>query len=369
MKIRFGSWEGTTLLINLITFKLLMSAIRVFTETAGTAGWIMAVYVCVIGLAVVNLMLLLLRRFVGCDILDITQMAFGETVKKIVGVLIAIMLSFNVLAVVKLAAESNKVVAFPQTPVELIQLFYILAAVLAAYAGFEAIVRVHGFAMPLVIAAYVLIFVFGVSQCEAENFLPILGNGADAIFLDGLFAISVFNEFIVFLLIIPFLGEYKIARRTALWSTGISTVLIVGAVAYYTSFVEFPVMNDILIPIYQITRLSGVSRFFQRFEAVFLITWVFTTILYASANLYLICHVLAKSFRLKNMKALILPVAAALFLAMETNRYHVGDTSGNMVYYKYVWIVALLIPLVSIVVATLRRRGKADEEVQDGQIE
>ena len=363
--IRFGSWEGATLIINLLTFKLLMSAIRVFTETAGTAGWLMAVYVCVIVLLAVNLMLVMIKRFPGKDILDITSEALGKTMEKIIGVMIVVLLSFNVIAMLKVVSESNKIVAFPQTPVDLIEFFYIAVAIQAAYAGFEAIVRNHGFAIPIVLLAYLLIFAFGASLSEADNFLPILGTGTDKIFLEGFFGISVFNELIVFLLIVPFLGDNKVARKTVHWGSGISCLLLIGSVAYYTSVVEYPVLNEILIPIYQITRLSGLNRFFQRFEAVFLITWVFTMLLYVSAHLYLICHTLAKAFRLTNQKMLILPVAATLYFATETNQYHVGDTSVNVIYYRYVWIAALAVPLVIMAVALLKRKWKGREKKRE----
>ncbi len=354
-KIRFGSWEGIMLLVGLMTFKLTVAAVNVFTITAGTAAWIMALYAGITAVFLVSLMLFFLKSFPSQDILDITENTFGQAAKKAAASVAATILFANTATLLHTVAQANHMTSFTQTPIGLILFFYIAITVLAAYAGFEAIVRIHSFWLPAAALICTLVLATGLPLLKADNLMPILGNGAVHVFADGLSGISAFNEFMVFLLMIPFLGDIKIARKTAIWGIGISCFFTAACVTYYTMLVPYPLAGKLTLPFYEIVRILSTSRTSQWFESVFFILWVFGMLLYAAANLYLICHVISKAFDLKSTKALILPIAATLlFAAGAAGKAFSADQT--LLYNKYIGIFSFLLPLALLAAARLKHK-------------
>ena len=81
----FGHWEGTFILVNSILLKYAFFFLNTFPGIAGSAGWMAAIYICIIFLAAA-LILQKLYQYAGqADLMDIAQATFGNAGKYILG--------------------------------------------------------------------------------------------------------------------------------------------------------------------------------------------------------------------------------------------------------------------------------------------
>ena len=103
----------------------------------------------------------------------------------------------------------------------------------------------------------------------------------------------------------------KRSGRLAIISAGAAAV--VTTAAYCLSF-SYPVSENFIMPVYQMSRLVNISNFFSRFEALFEFVWSILTLLYTSTYLYMISYVLQITLSLKFLKPLIFPVTVVVFM-------------------------------------------------------
>ena len=87
-KVSFGRWEAVTLLINLISTKLFLYYARMTVEDAGTAGWLMTIYICLVTAIAYMVLVSFLKKFDGKDILDIAEYTGGKPLRIFTGLFI-----------------------------------------------------------------------------------------------------------------------------------------------------------------------------------------------------------------------------------------------------------------------------------------
>ncbi|NJD02017.1 MAG: spore gernimation protein, partial [Ruminiclostridium sp.] len=84
-KINIGKWEAVTILINMINTKILLNFPRKMAEEAGNAGWLLAIYICILAFAGIYIVAKLYRNFEGKDLLDIGEHIGGSIGRIAVG--------------------------------------------------------------------------------------------------------------------------------------------------------------------------------------------------------------------------------------------------------------------------------------------
>ena len=221
-KISFGRWEAATLLINLICTKIFLFFNRMTVEDAGNAGWIMTIYICLLALIMLVFLTKLLKRFEGRDILDIAEIAGGRPLKILSGLIITGVLLFLTVNVLREFSEEMKVVSLPSSPLSYIMLFFICGIIAGSFLGIESIVRYNAIIVPIIAFGYILILLGVTPKIDISNIYPILGYGADDIFLKGFLRVSVFGELLILFLLPPFLGNRKNLKEAGYSAIGIS---------------------------------------------------------------------------------------------------------------------------------------------------
>lgn len=312
-KVRFGKWEAITVLINLISTKVFLNVSRVTAETAGTASWILAIYVSFLSLILFYIISKLYSKFEGKDLLDISEYVGGKIGKIICGTIIIFLLLYIVPVVLREFAEDMKVISFITTPISIVTMFFLICMMISAYFGLETIVRVHAAVVPIIIIGFLLIICGALPYANIKYALPILGQGVYNIFGEGFFSISIFGELLILFLIAPYIGNNKTLKKVGYTAIGFSTFFLTISSLVVILVTPYPSVIESFLPIYQISRLISYSRFFQRIESIFIIIWVFAALLYLSVLFYYILFTFKKMFGLKYYKPLILPFAVLIF--------------------------------------------------------
>jgi len=89
-KIIFGKREAISLLIILICNQLILGFPSIMSNSVGSAGWILSIYVSILALCLFLIISKLYSAFEGKDLLDISEFAGGNIARIIVGLIVVI---------------------------------------------------------------------------------------------------------------------------------------------------------------------------------------------------------------------------------------------------------------------------------------
>jgi len=362
-RIKFGKWEAVALLINAISTKLYLYYPRMTVEDAGTAGWILSIYVSLVTLMIFTVLIRLYKRFEGMDILEVSEICGGKVLKTLTGLITVGVLFYLTVITIREFSEDMKVISLPTSPLSFVMLFFIAGMIIGGFLGLEAIVRYHAILVPIISIAYILILIGAVKLMDISNIYPILGTGAYDIFGKGFFRISVFGDILMLFLIVPSIGSYKNVKRIGYTAIGFSSVfLTMGSLAYILSF-PYPSNLEPFLPMYQMTRLITYGRFFQRIESVFVFIWATAALMYLTANFYFMVYVLSRIFDMKYIRPLIMPCAIIVFSTafVPQNLVSVLNIETN-IFNKLIWVITFGYVGLILIFANLRERAKRRSE-------
>lgn len=302
--------EITMIIINALSVKLFFTFPGILISTSGNAAWIQIIFVSLISFIMFFLSVFSYKKCDKINILDISEKIGGKYLKYAMGLLVSVVLFFNIANIMRSFPEMTKMVLLPNTPVELIVLILALVIGIAAYAGLESIARIHSIFIPAILIIIILFFILTIPNIKFYNIFPILGKGTYNIFIKGLDGITLFEDILLLNILLPYIENFSIAKKSGYISILISSSVAFLEILLYCLVYPYPASEKFLVPIYQLTRLVGIGDFFQRFEAFFEFIWSFSVFLYLSLYILTICLVLTKSFDLKYEKPIIFPVLA-----------------------------------------------------------
>lgn len=362
-KIIFGKREAISLLIILICNQLILGFPSIMSNSVGSAGWILSIYVSILALCLFLIISKLYSAFEGKDLLDISEFAGGNIARIIVGLIVVIDSVLIISVKLREYTEHIKIISFTQSPVSFIMLFFALGMIISVHFGIEPLVRSTTIVLPIVAIGVVIVVADSVKNFELSNIMPILGTGPYDIFVGGLPRLSIFSEIISLFFIPPFMGGYKNIKKIGVLVITISgIVLTVGVLAYLLVF-PYPVSSNNVLAFFELSRVLEYGRFFQRIESVFLLTWSLAGLLYLSSGLYFVIYVFSKTFKLKYYRPLIIPFTLIIFsLSLIPESLMEIMYLDNKVIRYYAWIVAFGLPFVLLSIARLvkrKRRGMA----------
>ena len=361
-RIVFGRWEAVTLLINMICTKVFLNFPRSVAEVAGTASWILVIYVSILVFCLFFVISRLYKRFEGKDLLDIGEHVGGSFGRIVTGtVVLAFLMSFTSI-ILREFAEDMKIIAFTLSPVSFVTMFFLICMAVGAYFGIEAIVRFHAIAVPVIAAGYLIIVIAVLPFTNFTNLLPILGTGPVDIFGKGIVRISVFSEFLVLFLIVPFIRTDKNFKKIGFASLGFSTFFLLTSASVYIAAIPYPTALESFLPIYQMARLINYGRFFQRVESLFMVVWATAALLYLTASFYFVVYIFRKTFKLQYHRPLILPFAVIIFTLSLLPPNLVSAVELETTFLRRLsWIVTFAATILLLLIArAVKRKSKKE---------
>lgn len=353
-----GKKEFSSMLITLMSVKLLLSYPLNFIKNSGNAAWIQMIFVTLLCLLLFKITTMIYEKKI--NIIDLAEMSGNKAVRIIVGLLIFIALFLNMVSVMRIFPESVKIVLLPDVETDVIIGICTLTVYIGAILGIESAVRINYMFLPicgiLLIAFLLLLLPF----YKIENIMPILGNGGTNIFIKGINGLSVFSDIIVLNILLAYSKNIKEAR-----DSGYRAIIISGAVGVLTTLVygliyPYPVSENFILPVYQITRMINLSSFFNRFEALFQFIWSILVFLYGTIYIYMMSFVWQVTFRLKYIKPLFLPVVLIVSAVALIPQSIMDANNMEKIFENISYPIAFLLPI--IIGAINKRKGIKEHE-------
>ncbi len=303
--------EITSLIINSIFVKMLLTFPRIVITNSGNAAWLQII---------LNVLAVLLIYFITIlvykekkNVIELADEKCGKWLKIPTGIIITLILFTNFLAVIKIFPETIRIVLLKKTPANLIVLLLAAAVFIGAYMGIESIARIHYIFLPIAGGVLVLFLFLLIPYYSTDNIFPIFGSGTVNVFLKGFRSLSLFSDIILLNILLPFAKTLEEVKKSGFKSIVISGIIAIMIVLAYCLVYPYPVSENFVFPVYQLARMVHLSSFLSRFEAFFQFLWSILTMLYASFYVYAICFVWQQTFSLKFYKPIIFPIIILSF--------------------------------------------------------
>ncbi len=359
-KIRFGSWEAITLLVNLIFVQVLLSFPRDVAQYGGSAGWMIPVISTLIIVIYFAIAVALYKNIGSLDLLDISEKAGGRVLKVIMGMLIVVFLFYELAINLGGFAQELKMISLDKSPLGFVEFLFLFGIIIAAFYGIEAVARISAFLLPVIIIGFLFITLGVIPKYQIDNLFPILGQGYWSIAKGSLYKLSAYSPFIVLFLMVPFFRKQHL-KKVGYMSILISGLLLIWSTLSFLLIYPYQVAVDNKIPVFLMAKHIEFGNVQQRVESVFVLVCSISSLLYLGVIFAFIIYVLKKTLSLKKSKPLVLPMAILAFTSADAMKILNIDIANSYVG-KFIWLVGLVLPLVIAILGVAKKVGRKQAE-------
>ena len=312
--INIGIFENICMLVALTSTQTYLGMPRMITEAAGSAGWMLILYLLAISLLLFFIIQWLYKGNEGLDIVDISEKLGGMPVKLITLILFEAVVFMGSSLTLRQFAEDMKIISLNISPISYVTLFFVAGALVACLLGIEAISRASALIVPVIFTGFIILIISVIGRGNILNLAPIFGIGPKKLFLESLPRISIFSGYIIILITAPYVRTHENFRKIGLYGLAASGFIMFVSVVTYTLVIPYPVSTQYFLPSFQLARMINYGRFFQRLESVFVFTWASSAILYLSILIYIGLQIFVKTFGLKYYKPIIFSFCTIIFM-------------------------------------------------------
>lgn len=355
---KFGPFEGASMVIVLITGKMFLTSPRLVIDKSGTAAWLVTLVSAIVGLLGFYIILALLKRFPGKDIMDIFNIVFGRKIGGLFILMFFLLFMYNGALTLREFVESMKTYVYPLSPPT-----YMIGALLCAiiplcYFGIESIGRTTGFCISAILGAVTLIMILAIPLYKPYNLTPVFGYGLDKAVLLGTMRSSVYGEVLILAVFSKCLQGTEHIKKAGVWAVAVSGAVLVLSFISIGMVYSFSVASELTIPIFQLTRIIRYSRFIQRLESIFIFAWSVSAILMVTILFFTSLILYSRVFDIRDYKPLVLPGGVLLF-ALSMYPPDITSIAVGQVHIirQYAWIIYFILPAAALAAASLLKKG------------
>ncbi|MFC7391772.1 GerAB/ArcD/ProY family transporter [Scopulibacillus cellulosilyticus] len=279
----------------------LLSIPRLASATAHETAWLPVLISTLISLAAVFIITKLALRFPNQTFIEfIPTILFGSNKKRLYKILalifilpyLAMWLGFVVISS-RIFSELVRIAIFPHTPVLVVLITLMIAALCVVWFELEVIARFNETVFPIILIPLVIIIAVSLQNAELTNLLPLFHFNWKEVLKTSCF--DIFYSFEGFSIIFVTMAYTRKDKKSKLYSANLSGAAITGLL--YTSLVTvtvavfgYEVLQVEMWPTYDLAKTATLpGAVIERLDPAFISIWVaavFTTI---SNSYYFTC--------------------------------------------------------------------------------
>ncbi len=356
---KLGNFEAICLIVVVFVNHIVLNLPQMILNSTGSASILNTIYILLIVIIFAILILKLLKKFIGLDIIDISEYLGGKPLKILIGILCIIYLIFETVFLTRMFSQNLLLVYFPNYPISFIIFLFLFIGVVANIIGKKSIIKTNAIIVPIALFSILFTFIFVADMLRIERSLPIFNNGLDKIFLSGASNIFAFNGLFFLFFISPMLNKKEDMSKVTLWSVLICGIFLILSIA--TLIFAFSDIYSVsrLAPIYFIIINSRLSAFLERPEAIFIFIWTLALMSFINISVMFVLKIFKKLTNVKEPKYLAISVCTIIFvLAMALNGLFNFESIANA-FYKYGSLILIfgIFTLILILAYIKKRRS------------
>lgn len=309
---KINGWEIISI-TSIITFTpLLVTLPRSAGETFGTAAVLHSVYIAILTAIFFFIIFKLYRNLEDKDLYDLAEYVGGSPLRIITGIIVLLYLGTASFITVNEFGEDIKNILFVNTNVQNVNLIFLFGTFIAAYFGIKGILRISSILFPILILGIIAVYFSLSGDIEILNLTPILGTGAENVFLEGITHAGRYNSLFLLFLFAP---QIKNLKKNGMLSVLSTSIIIFIVVFLIFTIIPYPEILENYFAFFEITRMISYGRFFQRVEVIFTFLWLFVCLIYLTLALSVMIQTLKKAFHIEYPK-LLLPIVLTSYMGL-----------------------------------------------------
>lgn len=309
---KIGFMEALSILMIVVFAHLILLLPKIIIEDQGTGSIVNIIYVTLLALFVVFILNLLYKKFKGMDILDISGFLFGNKFKFVIGLIYIFHSIFVASLLLRNTAENLKTTYFQNTPTPYIVFFMLVGVAYLNRFSLKTIIKCNLIIIPLIAISFITLFVLSFDNFVFERVFPILGNGAENIFLKGSSNIFCFGNIFFLLLLMPYLKDFNQFKKLSYTSIILSGFFIFITILGILLVFPLNVASTSNIPLYMQTRTLTFGKLLQRLDALFILIWDLNILSYLSTVIGFVVSIFKKITNIQTGKTISYSFVAIL---------------------------------------------------------
>lgn len=351
-----GVSEAVILLFFFISVKVMLSQMLFTYEVGMNAAWVIPLMLMLIGLFGVLLLVNLLNRFPGRDLVQVGEELVGPYVNALFALFYLTVFVVGAGSTLRGISERMVVGYLPDSPISLITFSFIAATMIVSYLGLEAVARTARFLASLLLLTMLALVALTIPFWNFNALYPLLGPGPLQLLMGALENTGDFTQILLLGIIYPFLSAGQ-GKKVGVWAVVLSGFFMFLYTLAPILIFTYPTVSELSVPSFEMTRIINIGRFGQRLEILFLPIWSLGNMILLSASLYAGAAVLTRIFKLSDYRPFILSmgvfVSVVAFIPQNV-------TQAAYWHYEYVirysfFILAGILVILQLVAARKRK--------------
>lgn len=356
--------EAISCLVMMSVANIVLISGQTLINSCDSSSLLNVLYVSIIAIFFTFIFCVLLKQFLGQDILQISEFLAGKPLKTIIGFSFVGCFLLRVGIFLKKMSDAMQTIYYPLTHVVFIITLFCIACGVIGTLGNNSIFKSMVIIVPVLYSTVIFIFAGNAQNFRFENIYPILGNGLSPTFLAGFTNIYSFTG-LGYLFFLP----PKLKKPDKITKIGLTFGIFMGiylliCVASILLIFGNTLKNSELPPLYISVRYIEFGTFFQRLDAAFIFLCVLGFILALNINIYFVQAILKDITNISDTKSLIAPcLLTSLGIALWIKKGSTLELLEDMVSKGLFIFFAIVVPFIILISAYIKKKVTRKEQV------
>ena len=354
---KIGKVEAVFLILMVTVNEIIFNIPNFVIINSGSASWITILMHFILILIFGFFIAKFFNKLGVKDLVDISKYLGGNLLKWIIGILYILLFIGVSSYILRYFSNVLELVYFKDTPISFLMLLFLTGGVFAANKGIKGIATINLMMFPIILLSLIIILFSTIKDIVPQRIFPILGFGGYKTFISGFSTIFSFGEIAYLFFLIPMLKDPKDYKQTVITSIIVSGIYMFFSVLCLIMVFPYAAFTDETLSMYLLTRKITFGNFFQRIDAMFILLWILSVLVFLSLNLCFITNIFKKliniksSYELNYSLALIIFSISLLYKSIAKMKFILN------VYIKYAFIIlCLVISFIILLLAYLKHK-------------
>ncbi len=357
---KINNKEAISLVVALCTNVTILLSSQVIINDCSSGSLINSCLISLIAIALTLVICSLYRKFIGLNILDISEYLGGKTLKTIIGIIFIIYFLFTSSILLYRLINCLKIIYYPITNIVYTVLLFIIAVGIICNLGNNAFSKANYIILPLSLLTIILAFIGNAENFDYENVFPIFGNSINHTFITGISNLFTFGG-INYLFFLPSkLKNPNKFLRISVLSIVISSIVLLFIVTTILFMFNANLVEGQLFPFYSAVRYIEFGTFFQRLDSAFLLIRIISFISFLSITSNLCLNIFKEIINTSDEKPIIYPFMLLLFsctLLPETIKALDSFHLQNNIF-KFLFFITFALGMLILIFAKFKKNRK-----------
>lgn len=309
---KLGIREYVSIAILMVGAKATEDTPTMLYNKVQNAAWMLPLLSAGIFLIPLYLLIKTMALYHGKDLFSVIKKILGKYFGFIVCLVIFILSSFGVSAGTRTYIDIIRAFYFTSTPNVIIYAILMIISAYGAKKGLQHIGSVSYLIVFYVLVSLYIVFYLSMQHVQIQSIFPIWGPGKLEILKQGPQQLTLFAEFFLFSMMIPYFTSNKVFSKGT-WIAYVYVSIQISAATFLFICMFDTSLSGIGYPFHTVIRFISLGEFIPNVEIIFFIIWIISAFIRFTAFLYINALMFGQLFKIKDFEYLI-PSLATIYL-------------------------------------------------------